>query len=56
MRSLFSVLLLLLVVFPPCLTGCSSQRSEKDSERIEAENEGADSGSPEGEESIKDDE
>ena len=44
MHSLLKVLMLLLLVVLPCAIGCSSQRSESDAERIEAEEEGADPG------------
>lgn len=42
MHCLLKVLMLLLLLFPPCVIGCSSQVSERDAEKIEAENEAAD--------------
>jgi len=44
MHSLLRVLMLLLLVFSPCAIGCSSQVSEEEAERIEAQEEGADPG------------
>ena len=44
MHYLFRVLMLLLLAFLPCLVGCSSQVSEEAAERIEAQEEGPDSG------------
>ena len=37
MHFLFRVLMLLFLVFSPCVFGCSSQVSPEDAERLEAE-------------------
>ena len=44
MHSLLRVLMLLFLVFSPCVVGCSSQMSEEAAERIEAQEEGDDPG------------
>jgi len=44
MHSLLRVLVLLLLLFSPCVFGCSSRMSEEKAERIEAQEEGADPG------------
>ena len=44
MHSLLRVLILLLLVFSPCVVGCSSRASEEDAERIEAEEDAVDPG------------
>ena len=44
MHFLLKVLMLLLLLFSPCVVGCSSQMSEEAAERIEAQDEGDDPG------------
>lgn len=44
MHYLLKMLILLLLLFSPCVVGCSSKTSESDSERIEAEDTEVDSG------------
>ena len=44
MHFLLKRLMLLLLVFSPCVIGCSSRVSEEEAERIEAQEEGADPG------------
>lgn len=54
MRYFPHLLVLLVLVFWPCIIGCSSQVSEEEAERIEALEEGDDSGEAADEESGED--
>jgi len=54
MRYISHLLIFLVLVFSPCIIGCSSQVSEEEAERIEAQEEGVDSGEEADDESEED--
>jgi len=54
MRYISHLLIFLLLVFSPCIVGCSSQVSIEEAERIEAEDAEVDSGEEADDESGED--